>query len=143
MTNLYDDDILLWSEQQATLLRRLAHGERVNDQLDWENLIEEIESVGRNELHAVESHFIQAMLHDLKAQAWPMSRDVPHWRAEARGQRADARRAFAPSMRQKIDLADLYRDALRRLPDSIDGIPPQRVPSECPFATLETLLAEP
>lgn len=37
-----------------------------------------------------------------------------------RGQRADARRAFAPSMRQRIDLADLYRDALRRMPESID-----------------------
>ncbi len=63
MSDLYDDDILLWSEQQAALLRRLAHGERVNDQLDWGNLVEEIESVGRNELRAVESHLIQALLH--------------------------------------------------------------------------------
>jgi hypothetical protein len=31
MSNLYDTDILLWSEQQADLLRRLAAGERVND----------------------------------------------------------------------------------------------------------------
>ena len=37
------------------------------------------------------SHIVQALLHDLKAEAWPLSRDVDHWRAEARG-------CFAPSM---------------------------------------------
>lgn len=42
----YEADILLWSEHQAELLRRLAAGERVNDQVDWKNLIEEVESVG-------------------------------------------------------------------------------------------------
>jgi Domain of unknown function DUF29 len=143
MSQLYDDDILLWSEQQAALLRRLANGERVNDQLDWENLIEEIETVGRSELHAVESHLVQALLHDLKAKAWPLARDVPHWRAEACGHRADARRAFAPSMRQKIDLAELFRDAMRRMPESIDNIQPLPVPTECPFATVEALIAAP
>ena len=43
---LYDCDALTWSDQQAELLRRLAAGERVNDQLDWPNIIEEIEGVG-------------------------------------------------------------------------------------------------
>jgi len=143
MNQLYDDDILLWSEQQAALLRRLASGERVNDQLDWENLIEEIETVGRSELHAVESHLVQALLHDLKAEAWPLARDVPHWRAEARGHRADARRAFAPSMRQKINPTELYRDALRRMPESIDNIQPLPVPTECPFPSVEALIARP
>lgn len=143
MSNLYDADILEWSEQQSTLLRRRAAGELVNDaELDWSNIAEEIESVGRSELHAVESHLIQALLHNLKAQGWPTSRDVPHWRAEARGHRADARRAFAPSMRQKIDLPDLYRDALRRLPEAMDGQPPNPVPAECPL-TLDQLLANP
>jgi hypothetical protein len=31
MGDLYEDDFLLWSESQATLLRRLAAGEHVND----------------------------------------------------------------------------------------------------------------
>ena len=39
--------ILVWSEQQAALLRRLGAGEQVNDRIDWENVVEEIESVGR------------------------------------------------------------------------------------------------
>ncbi len=70
MDTLYDTDILEWSEQQAALLRRVAAGERVNDSdLDWPDIIEEIESVGREQLLAVESLLVQAMLHRLKAEA--------------------------------------------------------------------------
>ena len=60
MSDLYDTDILIWSERQGELLRRLARGERVNDQVDWENVVEEVESVGRDQLHAVESLLVQA-----------------------------------------------------------------------------------
>jgi hypothetical protein len=76
-----------------------------------------------------------------RLEGWPLSRDVPHWRAEARGQRDDARSAFTPSMRQRLDVAELYRRALRRLPDVIDDVPPLRVPQACPV-TLDELLAE-
>ncbi len=41
----YDADFVLWSREQADLLRRMAAGERVNDQVYWENLAEEIESL--------------------------------------------------------------------------------------------------
>lgn len=67
--DLYDRDVLIWSEQQAELLRRLAAGERVNDALDWPNLIEEVESVGRLELHACQSLLRQALVHLLKCHA--------------------------------------------------------------------------
>jgi hypothetical protein len=136
MNDLYEQDILTWSEQQADLLRR-----RSANALDWDNLAEEIEDVGRSQLRAVESHLVQALLHDLKAQAWPISRDVPHWRAEARGQRDDARSAFTPSMAQRIDVAALYRRARRRMPETIDGQPPLPVPETCAL-TLDELLAE-
>jgi len=134
MNDLYAEDILTWSEQQAALLRR-----RSANALDWDNLAEEIEDLGRSQLRAVESHLIQALLHDLKAEAWPLSRDVPHWRAEARGHRDDARDAFTPSMAQRIDISALYRRALRRMPETSDGVLP--VPEECPV-TLEELLAD-
>jgi hypothetical protein len=50
----YDDDILLWSVRQAALLRRRAAGELVNDaEIDWTNVTEEIEDVGRSQLNAV------------------------------------------------------------------------------------------
>jgi len=140
VSDLYEADILDWSEHQADLLRRLAAGERINDETpDWPNIIEEVESVGRSQLSAVKSLLIQALLHDLKAQAWPSSREVPHWQAEARGFRGDAAEAFSPSMRQRIDITELYRRALDRMPASIDEQPPLPVPTECPV-TLDEML---
>ena len=140
MSDLYDADVLEWSERQADLLRRHAAGERLNEAPDWPNIIEEIEDVGRSQLSAVQSLLVQAMAHGLKAQAWPDSAAVPHWKAEARGFRADAARAFSPSMRQRLDLDRLYAEALDRLPDTIDGQPPRPLPQTCPV-TLDQLLS--
>lgn len=141
----YDTDILSWSETQAALLRRIASGERVNsDELDWDNIAEEIESVGQSQIDAIESLLFRAFLHDLKAEAWPLARDVPAWRGDARGFRAQARRKYCqywPSMRQKIDLAGLYADALEALPDKNDGQPPGLVTRVCPVGSIEELFA--
>ncbi len=139
----YDTDVLTWSERQSTLLRRLAAGERVNDRIDWENVIEEIESVGRSEVSAIEGWLFQAFLHDLKAEAWPLARDVPTWRGDARGFRAQARRTYRPGMRQKIDILGIYADALSALPDRLDDQPPMPVPATCPVESIEELLADP
>lgn len=135
----YDTDILLWSEHQAALLRRLAVGEHVNDRVDWENVIDEVESVGNEQLFAVQSLLVQALIHELKAQAWPKLRDAPSWRAEAIRFRGDAARRFAPSMRQKIDIVKLYRQALRALPETMDGVPPLPVPETYPMTLAELL----
>jgi hypothetical protein len=137
----YDSDILLWSERQRDLLRRVAAGEPANEAPDWPNIIEEIESVGNEQLHAVTSLLVQALTHMLKAEAWPLSREVPHWQAEARRFRGDAADRFAPSMRQRIDLARLYRRALRAVPETIDGQLPLPMPEVCPV-TLDVLLGE-
>jgi chromosome segregation ATPase len=42
-SDLYGEDILLWSERQGGLLRRLAAGESVSDQVDWPHVVDEIE----------------------------------------------------------------------------------------------------
>ena len=144
MSDTYDTDIVTWSEHQAELLRRMGKGERVNDQVDWENVAEEIEDMGNNVVRGVASHLVQALLHDLKAEAWPLSREVPHWRAEARMQRDEARENYAPSMarRDELRVDRLYRRALRGMPDTIDDVAPLPVPEVCPV-TLDELLTEP
>lgn len=140
--DLYDSNFLTWSEHQAELWRRIAAGVRVNSSdLDWPNIIEEIETVGRNDPNAVESRLIQALLHGLKAEAWPQSRDAPHWRAEARLFRRQARRRVTRSMRQRINLAAPYNDALAGLPATSDGQPPSPVPPNCPV-TPDKLLSQ-
>lgn len=141
MSDLYEDDILLWSEHQAELLRRRSAVAQANDAIDWPNVIEEIEAVGRSELHAVVSLLVQALRHMLKAEAWPLSRDAPSWRADAIDFRRQARRAFAPSMRQRIDVAALYADALAALPETMDGVAPLPVSDACRL-TLDELLAD-
>lgn len=126
MSDLYDTDVVEWSERQAQLLRGLAARQPSNELPDWDNIIEELESVGRSQVHSVESLLLRALLHDLKVRAWPYSWNVPHWRAEARVFRSDARRRFTPSMRHKIDVAGLFREALKALPDTMDGYPPSK-----------------
>ena len=137
----YDSDILTWSEHQSELLRRLARGEQVNTEIDWENVAEEIESVGREQLLSVRSLLLQALIHTLKAQAWPDSRDAEVWLADALNFRARATNRFVPSMRQRIDLARVYRLARRALPPSIDGKAGLSTPDACPFS-LDELLAD-
>ncbi len=137
---LYDTDILTWSEHQVDLLRRVAAGEHVNEAPDWANILEEVADVGRNSLRACRSLLLQALLHDLKAGAWPLSRDVEHWRLEARVARINAADAFTPSMRQHIDVPVIYAKAVSILPPTMDGQPGLPVDSKCPV-TLDELLS--
>ncbi len=138
----YDTDILTWSERQAELLRQYAQAAQANDlAIDWSNIIEEIEAVGQSQVDQVESWLFQMALHLLKAEAWPLSSAVPHWEAEARGFRVQARRKYRTSMARKIDLPSLYADALQAMPNTIDGTPPLPVPDVCPW-TIDAVLGE-
>jgi len=138
--DLYNRDILAWSQRQAELLRRLAAGERVND-LDWPHVIEEVEDVGRSELNACQSLLGRALDHLLKLYYWPEHPSAMHWRREARVFLRDAARAFSPSMRQAIDLDALYRTAARDvLADPYDDKPVAAAVPACPI-TLDALLA--
>ena len=141
MSDLYDADILEWSERQAALLRRIAAGERINTaELDWPNIIEEVESVGNEQLHAVESLLVQLLIHRLKLMAWPQSLAVRGWEKEVRVFGLQVRRRYAPSMRQRLDLPGLYEEALLSLPETLDERAPLPIPAACPFA-LDDLLA--
>ena len=132
---LYERDALAWAEQQVDLLRRLATGERLNEVVDWPNVIEEVQDVGLSELRACQSLMQQAMAHLLKLSAWPDSRAAEHWRDEAEVFLDDAGRRFTPSMRQRIDLGDLYTAALRRVRLKKDDSGAQRpLPEVCPRA---------
>ena len=136
MGSLYDADILLWSEQQADLLRRLARGERVNDAVDWENLIEEVGDVGRSEFNSVASLLEVGLTHLLLAHGSRRPEPVAHWRSEAITALAGAARRYAPSMGQRIDLSEIWTVALAAAREklALDGGPASPPPYACPFA---------
>jgi hypothetical protein len=140
---LYERDVLAWSRHQADLLRRVGRGERVND-VDWTNVAEEIEDVGLSELHSVESYLTLIMVHLLKIQASPDDTAADHWSTEIAAFQGNARRRFTPSMRQRIDLAALYADAIRqlRIGDRRNKIP-RPWPDANPFTLDELLSGDP
>ena len=136
--DLYHSDILGWSKAQAERLRRLQHGERVND-LDWEHVIEEIEDVGGSQLSAVKSHLGLAMLHALEALAWPEHPAVEHWQQEVAVFLANAQDGFQPGMQQHVDPDDIYARALKRLRKMPQpgGVPPRPLPQMVAFTAAE------
>ncbi len=137
-----DEDILLWSERQAALLQRVAAGEALNERPDWANIIEEVESVGREQLHAVELLLLQALAHMLKAEASPLARDAENWRGDARGFRAQARSTVRALHAAKRSIWRTFTPTRSMaLPCKMDGQPSQPVPATCPL-TLDELLSK-
>lgn len=139
--DLYERDILTWSEHQADLLRRVARGELVNG-VDWDHVVEEIEDVGLSQLNAVESYLRLVIVHLLKVHGWPECQAVEHWRTEIANFQDEADQRFVASMRPRIDLTKLYGRAYRLVTEStVDGRPPFSPAATCPF-TLDQLLNE-
>jgi Domain of unknown function DUF29 len=64
---LYDTDFLAWTEDQAIALRSAAEAGS-NRALDWENLAEEIESLGKSQRSALASQLRRIVRHLLKLQ---------------------------------------------------------------------------
>jgi hypothetical protein len=82
------------------------------------------------------------LVHLLKLRGWPDSSAVPHWRTEIVSLQKDAARRFTPSMRQRIDVQDVWNDAVEQLEAAVyDGQPAPFWPKACPF-TLDQLLQE-
>lgn len=84
------------------------------------------------------------MEHFVKLACVPDATATNHWRAEIRNWAADVRKSFAPSMRQKIDLDELWRDALDIAPDRLAdfSIALPELPATCPLP-LDAFLIRP
>ncbi|EJW12155.1 Uncharacterized protein DUF29 [Rhodovulum sp. PH10] len=142
---LYDDDILLWSEQQAAVIRALGRRPDLPNDLDIANVAEEIESVGRSELAAVESSIERIFLHLHKLTLEPGAEPARHWRVEIAAFHMQLRRRYAPSMRQRIDLDALWRSTRELTGLACEGTALQdaaeSLPASAPVA-LDDLLGE-
>ena len=76
---LYDRDFNLWVEQMATALRN-----RDTKAMDWGNLLEEIEDMGKSEKRSLESYLERLVEHILKLKYWEAekARNYKHWQVE-------------------------------------------------------------
>jgi len=128
MSDLYGRDILAWSEHQAALLRRRAAGQLVNEaELDWPNIAEEIESLGKNQSRELSSRIATILVHLMKLQASPASAPHAGWRDTILEQRDEIDRllADAPSLRARVPsiiAAEMDR-ARRRAEAALEAYP--------------------
>ena len=142
MGGLYDEDIVLWSERQGTLLRRRARGEPVNDaELDWPNIAEEVEAMGRAEREQLTNRLGILLAHLLKWRFQP-DRRGNSWRLTILEQRRRAGRIVLrnPSLRPRLDeiLADAYGDALL-IAERETALPPETFPGVCPWTVEDAM----
>jgi len=75
--NLYDEDILAWSDQQAAALRRLATLPGLPNELDLEHIAEEIEDVGHGELRDAQDLLQRVLVQLVVSRAAPNAE--PDW----------------------------------------------------------------
>ncbi len=105
----YEIDAYGWSLAQTRLLR-----ERQYERIDWENIAEEIESLGQREKRALESVLVIVLAHQLKWEYQPVYR-CRSWENSITEhlRRFDRMLAENPSLKAKLDdiLIDAYRHA--------------------------------
>jgi len=114
VSELYDEDFVLWTEQQATLLRRRAAGELVNDaELDWQNIAEEIEAVGGNTRRELRNRMARLLQHLLKWHYQPELRSRS-WRSTIWTQRKEIEELLEDNPSLRARLPALFPPAYQR-----------------------------
>ncbi|MGB5595397.1 MAG: DUF29 domain-containing protein [Crocosphaera sp.] len=111
LKTLYEIDPNQWLEETIKLLKR----NRLNE-LDLDNLIEELEALGRSEKNAVESVLEQVIRHLLLLQylSKESQYNQSHLKAEITGFRTQLKRKLTTNLYNHLlkELPSLYQDAL-------------------------------
>jgi DNA polymerase III delta prime subunit len=95
---LYDEDFVVWTERQAEILRRLAR-EGSNLPLDWDNLAEEVESLGKSDRREVESYLERILEHLIKLRYSPSAATPTRLGKKKSGATGDGLRACCVTAR--------------------------------------------
>jgi hypothetical protein len=134
--DLYEVDFYAWTQEQARLLR-----ERRWDDLDLDNLVDEVEGVGRSDKRQIESRLEILVAHLLKWKFQPGGRGSS-WINTIFEQRQRLIRLIAdsPSLRefQRQEVSNGYR-AARLLAAKDSGMAFGLFPDECPFSPEQVL----
>ncbi|HYX16250.1 MAG TPA: DUF29 domain-containing protein [Nostoc sp.] len=115
---LYDQDYYLWLR---TTINQLRAGQF--SAVDLDNLLEELETMGRSQKRAIESLLIKLLQHLLKLQYWDEERErnQGHWKGEIRTFRREIKKTLkdSPSLKPYIlEIFDeCYQDARKEASD--------------------------
>ncbi|MBR8827317.1 MAG: DUF29 domain-containing protein [Gomphosphaeria aponina SAG 52.96 = DSM 107014] len=138
--SLYEEDFYLWVKTTAKQLR-----ERNINQLDWQHLIEEIEALGNEQRHKVESYTKQLLIHLLLYKYWEQERANcgKGWQNEIANFRDELEllldsKTLYNYWQQKFD--KIYPKARKRVLLKTE-LPSEIIPLTSPF-TLEEVLNE-
>ncbi|MGB2926189.1 MAG: DUF29 domain-containing protein [Limnothrix sp.] len=133
---LYDEDYNVWLE---STIQRIKSSDF--SAVDWENLIEELEDMGRSEKRAIYSNLKILLLHLLKYRHQQEKRSKS-WLSSIREHRQRLYRAFkeSPSLKKYFEsvVAESYEDA-RGLASDETGLEINDFPEQCPFSLEEIL----
>lgn len=136
LKSLYELDDAEWLEETVKLIKNHQF-----EQLDVENLIEELEDLGREKKNAVASLLEQIIRHVLLLQYWTSETEynTVHWKEEIYTFRVQLRRKITTNLRNylELELDSIYQDALGFV--KIKTQNSVNFPPECPY-TLEQLL---
>lgn len=130
MGRLYKDDFYGWSQDQADALRR-----RSVNEIDWDNLLEEIDGLGATARNELRDRLAILFTHLLKWRFQP-TRRTRSWVLTIREQRQQIRRLIeeSPSLKSVLDevTEQAYVSALNIAADQT-GLADSVFPAESPF----------
>ena len=137
MTSLYEADLYTWALSQAEALRTAARL-KLNTplQLDWENLAEEIETLGRSQARELRSRYFRLLAHLLK---WEFQADErsSSWTSTIAEQRTEIVQLIADNPGLKPQRLERFRSAYadaRDLAARETRLGPAAFPAECPYS---------
>jgi hypothetical protein len=113
MGSMYDQDLVRWSEEQARALREAANA-GWNAPIDWENVAEEIESLGKSDRRALASHVAIVIEHLLKLQSSPASMPGRGWTDSVLRARGAIEQLLADSPSLRGEIAGVITKGLPR-----------------------------
>jgi hypothetical protein len=127
--NLYEQDFSLWIEDTINKLKTRDH-----DNLDWENLIEEVESLGKSQRKAVRSFLVRLLEHLLKRCYVPMSDCYRGWEIEIRNFRQRLQIELEDSPSLKTFLREIFVKSYEMALENVkDSYPDVYFSNLCPF----------
>ena len=113
MASLYDTDFYAWTQEESAKLRRLLT-ERSNLDLDFENIAEEIDSLGRRDRRQLLNRLAELDVHLMKLALSLLWEPRRQWKNSVNGQRDALERHLGenPSLRRQVP--DLIEDAHKK-----------------------------